>query len=210
MYKWLWLGVAVVSLGAALWMLNDIRLQVRQSSATIQDAGLTLQSLKTTSKTVNEKLPRIVERTNKTSDVVATQLPRVVERIDSTTETLAELSADVRQLKQLAGLTGKARDEGLTAYANSLLDKIAASGGAIGNKKVVGSGLKNKRPAAEWVVGARREALFQLLLAKSKKEMLDRLAKTALGGHWYIELPGKEPMTLTDWAKENHPESKGL
>ncbi len=39
----LWLGVAVVSLGAALWMLNDIRLQVRRSSQTIQEAGPALR-----------------------------------------------------------------------------------------------------------------------------------------------------------------------
>ena len=210
MYKWLWLGVAVVFLAAALWMLNDIRLEVRRSSQTIQAAGPALQSVQTTSATVNEKLPAIVDRTQKTSEVVAGHLPKVLERVDSTTETLAELAADVRQLKQLAGLTGKGRDEGLVAYANSLLDKIAASGGVIANKKVLGSGLKNKQPAKEWVVGARREALFQLLLAKSKKDMLERLSKTAWGGHWYIELPGQEPMTLLDWARENHAESKGL
>lgn len=210
MYRWLWLALAVAFLAPALWMLNDIRLQVRRSSATIQAAGPTLAALKTTSTTINEKLPSIVDRTQKTSDVVAASLPQVVDRIGTTTETLAELSADVRQLKQLAGLTGKPRDEGLVAYTNSLLDRLAASGGTIGNKKVVGAGLKNKRPAAEWVVGARREALFQLLLAKSKKEMLDRLAKTSLGGHWYIELPGQAPITLTDWAKAHHPESKDL
>jgi hypothetical protein len=40
--------------------------------------------------------------------------------------------------------------------------------------------------------------------------MLTRLAKTKFGSPWYIELPGKEPQTLLDWLKENHPESREL
>lgn len=210
MFKWVCLGVAVVFLSALLWMINDMRLHVRRGSETVQAAAPTLTALQGASATVSEKLPAIVDRTQRTSDVVAANLPKMVERIDRTTETLAELSEDVRQLKQLAGLTGKPRDENLVAYTNSLLDAIASSKGVIGAKKVIGSGLKDERPAAEWVVGARREALFQLLFAKSKKDMLTKLTKTALGFSWYIKLPEREPVTLLEWAKANHPESKDL
>ena len=48
------------------------------------------------------------------------------------------------------------------------------------------------------------------ILAKSKKEMLTRLGKTKLGLNWYLEMPGKEPMPLIEWLKENHAETKAL
>jgi hypothetical protein len=36
MFKWLCLAVAAAFLAVATWMLNDIRLQVRQSSAVVR------------------------------------------------------------------------------------------------------------------------------------------------------------------------------
>jgi hypothetical protein len=209
-FRWACLGVAVAFLAALLWMVNDMRVQVRRGSETVQRAGPALAKLESASATVNDKLPAIVDRTQKTSETVAAHLPMVVERIDTTTETLAELAEDIRQLKQLAGLTGKPRDEGLVAYANSLLNAIAATKGVVGTRKVIGKGLTGTRPAAEWVVAARREALFQVLFVSSKKEMLDRLTKTKLGWSWYLELPGKPAVPLADWARANHAESKDL
>jgi hypothetical protein len=91
-----------------------------------------------------------------------------------------------------------------------VLETIDKSGGVIGVKKFVGSGLTGTRPANEWVTGERKEALFMTLLAKSKKDMLNAIVKTKTGRSWYIQLPDKEPMTLLDWLRENHAETKKL
>jgi hypothetical protein len=200
MFKWLCLGVATVFLVVAGWMINDIRLQVRRSAEVVDSAA----------QNINEHLPTIVQKSRQTTDALSKNLPPMVEHAAQAAEELAELSADIRQLKELAGVTHTVRDQNLVAYANSLLKKIETSGGVIGVKKTFSQGLKNTRPAAEWAVGARKEALFLSLLVKSKKEMLTRLAKTKFGSHWYMQMPGKEPATLLDWLKENHPESHDL
>jgi hypothetical protein len=194
MFKWICLVVATVFLAVLSWLVNDLRLEIRRSTDTI-----------------NEHLPEIVDKSRKTSRVVAERLPEIVEKTRKTTDTLAELAADIRQLKELAGVAGTARDQNLVAYADSVLDAVEASGGNIGlTKKVFGSGLKDVRPAKDWVVGARKEALLLTVLAKSKKELLERLAKNKFGSDWYIQVGGSEPVTLLEWLKKNHAESKDL
>src|SRR5213592_3163132 len=110
MFRWVCLGIGVVFLAVMTWMVNDVRLHVRQSGETVQ----------TTGETINEHLPEIVDKTR------------------TTTDTLAELAADIRQLKELAGVTSSPRDQNLVAYANSVLGLIEKSGGTIGLKKKLG------------------------------------------------------------------------
>jgi hypothetical protein len=201
MFKWTCLGVAVIFLAFIGWVAYDIRCDVRRSVETVQ----------TTSRTVNEHLPAIVEQSHQVSSVVTDNLPTIVEKTRTTTDTLAELSEDVKQLKELAGLTGSARDQNLVAYADSVLTTIDQSGGSIGLKKTFGgSGLKNLLPAKEWVVGARKEAVFLTLVAKSKKELVMRLAKNKFGSSWHIQVGDKEAIPLLDWLKENHTATKDL
>lgn len=218
LFRWACLGVVTVFLAAVAWMLNDLRMTARQSTERLQVA----------TQNVNEKLPEILAKSRESTELIAKNLPdvmekiqlmtetvveslpEIVERIDHTTEVIAELAEDIRQLKELAGLTGGKRDENLVAYANSLLKAVEASGGSIGVRKLMSAGLKNTVSAAEWVAAARKEALLLSVLVKSKKEMLMRLGKTKLGASWYIELPGKEPITLIEWLKENHAETKAL
>jgi hypothetical protein len=181
MFKWACLVVAVVFLSLLGWAAYDIRTQLTRSAEGIQ----------TTGKTVNEHLPEIVDKTR------------------TTTETLAELAADVRQLKELAGVTGSARDQNLVAYADSVLTRIEESGGVIGLKKTLGGkGLKDQLPAKEWAVGARKEAVVLTVLAKSKKELATRLGKNKFGSAWMIQIGDQEPVPLLDWLRENHPPSR--
>jgi hypothetical protein len=218
MFKWICLAVAVVFLTVATWMLNDIRLQVRRTARTIDDAGqmvneelpAVVERSRTTSEVVSKNLPEVVEKVRNGTDTVAKTLPQVVDRVDRTTEVMADLAEDVRQLKELAGLGNKPRDKTVAAYADSVLKHIAASGGVIGVKKTVGRGLKNTRPAADWVAAERREAVFLTLLGRGKKELLQSIGKTRLGFYWYIQLPGQEPVRLLDWLRETHPETKEL
>jgi hypothetical protein len=183
MFKWVCLGVAVVFLTVLVWMVNDIRVEVRR----------TVEAAQTTGRTVNEQLPVIVEKTR------------------ATTETVAELAADVRQLKQLAGMAGAPRDQNLVAYADGVLDAIEKSGGTIGLKKLLGGGgLKDTLPAREWAVGARKEAVLLTVVAHSRRELATRLGKNKFGAPWYIQVGGAEPVPLLDWLRANHPPSKDV
>lgn len=188
-FRWICLGVAVAFLAVIGWMVNDIRLQVRRTVQTVQTAGAT----------INQELPSIVDKSKRTTDIVAEHLPEIVDKTRLTTETLAELSQDIRQLKELAGVSATARDQGLVAYADRLLDAIETSGGTIGLKKTFGQGLKNELPAKEWVVGARKEALVLTVLAKSKDELLKRLTHSKFGSDWYLQVADAEPVPLQDW-----------
>jgi hypothetical protein len=182
-FKWTCLGVAAAFLGFIGWVAYDIRTQLRDSAETVRTAG----------RTVNDHLPAVVEKTQ------------------ATTETLADLAADVRQLKELAGATGGVRDQNLVAYAEGALRQVEASGGTVGLRKLLGgSGLKDQVPAREWAAGARKEAVFLVAVVRSKKELATRLATNKFGSPWYIRVGHHEPVPLLDWLREHHPPSKDL
>jgi hypothetical protein len=199
MFKWLALAVAAFFLAVLAWMVNDARLEIRRS----------VELLQTTGQTLNEHLPAIVDKTRKTSDLVAEHLPDILAKARKTSDTLAELAEDIRQLKELAGATSTVRDQNLVAYADGVLKTIESSGGTVGLKKTFGGrGLKNPLPAKEWAAGARKEALFLTVVARSKKEMVTRLSKNLFGAHWYIQVGDAEPMTLLEWLNANHPQTR--
>src|SRR6476620_1083787 len=100
MFKWTCLAVAVVFLTALCWMINDMRLQVRQTTQMVHSTGAT----------VNEHLPALVDKSHKMTDAISLHLPDIVAKTRLTTETLAELAEDIRQLKELAGVSSGARD----------------------------------------------------------------------------------------------------
>src|SRR5262249_50059334 len=148
--------------------------QVVDDAGTLINANLPIivERSRQTSETVSANLPEVVDKVRTATDTVTESLPRVVERVDKTGERVAELAEDLRQRTELAGLKGEARDKGVVAYADSVLKLIASSGGNIGTKKTVGKGLKNPRPATEWVESARREAALMAVLGRTKKQML--------------------------------------
>lgn len=201
MFKWICLAVAVIFLMVLLWLVNDVRMQIRESSQVVHATG----------QSINDHLPTIVDKTRKTTDTVAENLPEIVEKTRKATETMAELAEDIRQLKELAGVSSSARDKNLVAYAESVLECIEASGGTIGLKRPLGgSGLKNPLPAREWSVAARKEALYLTVVAKSKKELLRRLTENKFGSPWYLQVGGQEPVTLLDWLRANHAATRDL
>ncbi len=176
MFKWICLTLAVVTILGFGWVINDLRVE-----------------LKHTSKTVNDHLPEILAN------------------VKRSTETLAMLSEDIKQLRDLAGVAGEGtpRDRTLVAYADSILDLIESTSAQIGlEKKVLGSGLKSVRSAQEWVAGARKEALWLTFRAKSRSELFKRLCENKFGSSWFIKFEDKEPVSLINWLKENHPETR--
>lgn len=174
MFKWICLALAVVVVTGLGWTINDLRLEIKH-----------------TSQTVNQHLPEILANVQKSTD------------------TLAALSEDLKQLRDLAGASGQARDKTLVTYADSLLDLLETTDAQIGlEKKVLGGGLKSLVPAKEWVVDARKEALWLSFRASSKVELLTRLCENKFGSPWFIQFPGEEAQLLMEWLKLNHAESR--
>ena len=146
-----------------------------------------------------------------TSQAVNEHLPKILENVKQSTETLAALSEDIKQLRDLAGASGTPRDRSLAAYADSLLDFIELREAQIGlTKKVMGNGLKSTLPSKEWVAAARREALWLTFRAKSRDELLERLCENKFGSRWYIQFDDADPLPLIDWLKAHHPDTRAV
>lgn len=201
MFKWSCLAVAAGFLSLLAWMINDVRLDIRRTAEMIQVTG----------QTVNEHLPTIVDKSKKTADILAEHLPNIVDKTRTTVDTISELTGDIHQIRELLVGAHAPRDTNLVAYAHSVLKAIEASEGKIGLKKLPpGKGLKNTLPAKEWVASARLEATFLTATATSKKELVTRLSSNKFGLRWYIEIGDNEMITLLDWLKENHAETRAV
>jgi hypothetical protein len=172
-FKWSCLVAAAIFSGVLLWMINDLRVQVRKSVDT-----------------VNRDLPQILEKTR------------------DSTETMATLSQDIKQLRELVVGDASAREGKIIAYETDVLRLIENSNGKIGVKKALGTGLADPVPAQEWVMRERKAALWDLARSRSKADLLNRIGRSAvLNRVWYIVTGDKKVMPLVDWVKANHPDS---
>jgi hypothetical protein len=187
MFKWACLLLAAVALAGLGWAINDARLELKRSTRTLNE---------------------ILDKARTSTDTVAASLPEILAKTRTSADTLAQLSEDVRQLRGLAGLSDRGRDRSLVAYAGGVLDAVEGSGGKVGLLKKLGGGMKDVVPASEWVVGARREAVALVFVARSRAEVLDRLCKNLFGSDWYIQVDDGKPVPLREWIKANHPESR--
>ena len=176
MMRWFGFGGAVVLGLILLWMVNDVRLQVRQSV-----------------------------------DTVNRDLPEILEKIQTTTEITATLSHDIKQLRELVVGDSAPRENNMVAYEVEVLRLIENSGGRIGVKKMLGTGLTDPLPAQEWVVRERKTSLWDLARSRSKADLLDRIGHSAvLKREWFMETVGNEIVSLVDWVKQHHPSSREL
>lgn len=162
--------------GVLLWMVNDLRVHVRNSV-----------------------------------DTVSRDLPQILEKTRDSADTMATLSRDLNQLRELVVGTTVARDDNMIAYESEVLQLIETSNGKIGLKKTLGTGLADPIPAKEWVTRERKSALWNLARSRSKAELLQRIGHSAmLNRVWYIDLGEKNVLPLIDWVKANHPVSQEL
>jgi hypothetical protein len=144
--------------------------------------------LKHSAQTVNRDLPVILANTRKS------------------TETLAQVSGDIKVLRNLAGVEDAPRDKTLVTYADSVLDLIESHDDAkIGTEKLIGKALSDPLSAKEWVAGARKEAVWLTFRAKSRSELLDRLTQNKFGSEWKIQIGDEPPQSLRDWLVAHHP-----
>jgi hypothetical protein len=174
-FKWSCLAIATAASAAMLWMLNDMR--------------------------------REVKRTN---EVVGERLPQILENVQKGTDTLARVSKDIDSLRDLAGISDVAKDRSLVVYADSILDFLEKQSGQIGLAKVVGNGMKDLIPVQDWARDARKEALWLTVRASTKGELLERLGKNKFGSDWYFAPTSGEPLTLINFLKSSHPDSRSI
>jgi hypothetical protein len=144
----------------------------------------------------------------RSAQTVNRDLPVILANTRKSTETLAEVSSDIKELRNLAGVEDAPRDKTLVTYADSVLDLIEAQTDAqIGVEKLIGKSLSEPLPAKEWVAGARKEAVWLTFRAKSHAELLDRLMQTKFGSEWKIQFGDEPPQPLRDWLTEHHPQT---
>jgi hypothetical protein len=176
-FKWSCFGLAAVVCAVMIYMVDDMRRELRH-----------------TNETVNAHLPQILSNVN------------------AATTTLAAVSNDINAFRDLAGLADAAgQDRSLVVYADSVLDFLGQQPqGQIGLGKLVGNGLKDLIPSADWARDTRKEALWLTVRASTKQEVLERIAKNKFGSSWYFTAPGIEPITLIEFLRLNHSPSKGL
>lgn len=194
MFRWAALTLCAATVAWFGWMVNDVRAE-----------------MKTGTKALNEQLPAILANTKRGTDLVVEKLPTMLATAQKSAKTLEALANDIQNLRNLAGATGGAtRDKSLVVYADQALDLIEGSGLVVGLKKKLGGGLKGTVPAGEWVIGARKEAMWLSFRARSRKDLLDRLTKTKFGSRWQMVGTDGQPTPMDRWLGDRHPATKAV
>jgi hypothetical protein len=195
MFKWSCLAVATAALLVFGWMLNDLRLEIKR-----------------TGEHLNQQLPRILEQTEQVTRTANDNLPHLLERSRVTAETFAEIAEDIKQLKELAGVTAGPRDKTLVSYAISVLARVEKEDASVGLRNPIPrGGLLRASPAKQWVADVRLWAVFLASRPKPKADYLKELCEMPLLKQpYYIQHGDQAPVPLLDWLKANHAESKSL
>lgn len=175
MFKWVCLVVAVAAVAVLLWMINDMRMEVKH-----------------------------------TNETVGQRLPQILDNVQKGTDTLARVSKDIDAMRDLLGVADGVKERSLLVYADSVLDFLEKQTGQIGLEKTLGKGHKDLIPAADWARDARKEGLWLTFRARTKAELLERLAKNKFGSDWWFVPATGEPSKLIDLLRRDHPDSKGL
>ena len=198
-FRWVCYGTAVLFGVILLWMIADLRAQVKESLNTAQE---TAREGNRAMKTVNEKLPQIVTEVKKG------------------TETLAELSEDVKLIKSVAGVGNDDQQRGLRGlalYADALqkvfAEQTEGKEAVILLEKIFGADLKKHSTADEFLVALNKEMVTVILpLSKSREEILWRVCTSAPPRRvpFHIQFPDQEPIPLEQFLREKHPASAEL
>ena len=181
MFKWTALAVSTVILVWFGWMINDVRSNARQSLDTI-----------------NRDLPEILDKTR------------------AGVATLSKVSDDIEQLRDLAGAAGGPTDKALVVYAKQLIKTIETEGKdgkmlpdthGFGLSAMAQSTIGSTPPekVEDWIVGARKKAVYLVLTCDSREELLKEFCKTKFGAPWQIQIGTAKPVSLEEWLKSRLP-----
>ena len=216
LFKWVCLLVAVIALSAFGWMLNDVRLEVKSLAPKVEK--LTDKAEQLVEKT-DKTLPGILTQTEQASKTVNANLPTLLERSEAllgrsedAVGHLARLGDGLERYQELMGVVhAGSQDKGMLAYGNSILDFLGKQKATVGVKpQGPGKGLKHPVAAKDFATAGRKELGLLSVIARTKEEMLDGIARTRSAAPLYVQL-GEEaaPLLLSDWLRQNHPPSKG-
>lgn len=164
LFRWACLAVAAAALAALGWMLNDMRLQVRELAQNASDEltevrGLTtranniLTQTESVTKQLDDKVPKILNQTEQVTGAMNRHLPKILAESEVAVTSIANLGANFRQYKDLmAKVYANKRDAGLLNYGNGLLDLIEKNPDAVVGMKKRGTdqSLKQVMPAKQW------------------------------------------------------------
>jgi hypothetical protein len=221
MFKWVCLLVVAVALAAFGWMLNDMRLAVKELSPKVEKLAGTAEEM---AQKLDAHLPQILKETEQAGKTLNSSLPPLVKRSEAlvghaeiAVDSLADLTDSFKQYRDLMGIVhGASSNKPLLAYGTSLLDFIGAQKATIGVKpSAPPSGpkdgasppaLQRAMPASEWARAARKDVAFLSLIAGSKEEMLHGLARTRSMAPLQIQLADQVPRLLGDWLHRESPQ----
>lgn len=196
-FQWACLAAAILFGLTILWMIYDLKREVQRS---LTAAGEATELGKEAMNTVNE------------------QLPEMVVEVKKGTKTLAELSEDVKLIKSVTGVENENQRglRGLAVYANEvqkfLAEQTEEKQAVILAEELIGSDLKQHSTMEEFLVALNREMVVILPLAKSRQEILWRLAHSGPPRRlpFHLKFPDQEPVKLEDYIRQHHPTSGEL
>jgi ABC-type transporter Mla subunit MlaD len=136
LFRWACLAVVAAALAALGWMLNDMRLQVRELAESANRQLNEVQGLTTKANTIlaqtervtkqlDDKVPQILVQTERVTGSMDQHLPKILAESEAAVGSLANLGANFRQYKDLmAKVHANQQDAKLLNYGNKLLDLV--------------------------------------------------------------------------------------
>lgn len=229
MFKWTCLAVATIALIVFGWMLNDMRLEFKRLAAQA-DAHLPrilseservagqldthlpklLSQSETAAANINLHLPPLLKNSEQAAATLNDQLPRLLASTEGAADGVAQLADDFGDYKAMMAVVHAAKQEkSIFSYGSSILSFLEDKPATIGRKKVgTEQPLTSAVPAKQWAGRARKAVPVLSSASASKGELLDSLTRTGSTSPWHIQFGKEAPRLLSDWIKENHPDSK--
>ena len=229
MFKWTCLAVATIALLVFGWMVNDMRLEFKRLAAQA-DAHLPrilseservagqldthlprlLSQSETAASNINLHLPPLLKNSEQAAATLNDQLPRLLASTEAAGNGVAQLADDVGDYKAMMAVVHAAKQEkSLFSYGSSILSFIEGQPATVGRKKAgTAQPMTAVLPAKSWAGHAKNDVPVLSSTSGSKPDLLHAITRTNSPAPWHIQFGKEAPRLLSDWLKENHPESK--
>jgi hypothetical protein len=177
---WLYFVAVTAALAFACYTLYDLQQDIKRTTAGVRESN----------EMIREKLPLILDNTRKASEALVT------------------LTSDVAVLKNLIApatpTEGQDTPISLAKFAGTVVDLIEKSETTISSR---GSSAK---PAREWAVSERKEALLLAFRVGARREMVEKISTTMFGNPWVVTTKTGDKLPMVDWLRKHHPDIDSL
>lgn len=192
MFRWSSLALAALFGVGAFWILDDIRRDIKATTASIRrELDGTGPKIAHSLDTTNQYLPGILRNSEKSSAMLvglATSPNQIADGISRSN-----------------WITGHITDPALSAYTTGLLRSIGTSGGTITNFTDPLLQHEQEISAKLWTTLVWPEAQMLIFTKASRNEILKELTRDSRE-KLKIKMPDGATMFLIDWAKKNYKE----